>query len=185
MKATAMKLGLGMAMATATVVGCAAPSAEDDAQGAAPAPAVADGDVTPNDTTVSLNCGVMYPGGPQLPCKPDLRFTQTLVQVWEPNNPQNMAPGYYIHFGFMNDSDKATGPFRVKIKDQYGTILKTQHFADLAAHASTSMLAHGPYTCGWSRTAVLDADFGVDEYSESNNTSTYSYMCPKIILKGL
>lgn len=125
---------------------------------------------------VSLNCGGSLPGLPPPPCVPELRFT-TLYTVVE-QGPIH-APGNYMHFGFMNDSKKAAGPFSVQVKDGAGNVLKTQSFAGLAAGASTSILAHAPLTCGWTRTVVLDSGSQVAEDAEWNNTKTVSNLCKR------
>jgi hypothetical protein len=184
---TALKLGLVMSMAMATVVGCAAPNAADDYLGQEAAPSVDESaaSVATQGTSINLNCGQSIPGLPLMPCAPDLLFGQTYAEVWAPNNAQNMAPGYYLHFGFTNDSEKATGPFSVQIKDKNGFVLKTVQFPGLAAHAGASVTDVAPYACGWSRVVTLDTGSAVAEFSESNNTFTYSHACPRMVAVGL
>ncbi len=184
---TALKLGLVMSMAMATVVGCAAPNAADDEQGTEAAPSVDESAsrVAAQDYVVNLNCGQSIPGLPPMPCSADLVFGQTYAEIWAPNNAQNLAPGYYLHFSFTNDSAKATGPFAVQIKDQNGFILKTVQFPGLAAHAGASVTDVAPYACGWSRVVTLDTGNAVAEFSETNNTFTYSHGCPRQVALGL
>jgi hypothetical protein len=179
-RAAALTLTTGMAMALG---GCAADAQLEDGA----APAVATDDTGAQDYTISLNCRPpLFPGAPANPCKPDLVFgDQMYVIVYAPNNPQNIAPGRYVHFGFTNDSDKPTGPFKVKIKDGYGNVVRTFSYPGLAPHEGAVAIEPAPYACGWSRTAVLDADNEVDEYSESNNSKTYSYACPRIVISGV
>jgi hypothetical protein len=169
---------VGCVIGVLALTGCAADSEERN-----PEPnddgAVADvaGDLNAAAETVSLNCGQSIPGFPPLPCNPDLRFGQMLVEVVQPGG--NTAPGNYLWYQVLNDSKKAAGAFKARIKDGNGTTLQTYSFAGLGAGASTWIVLAAPYSCGWSRVAELDYDNTLVEGAEYNNTNTYSYPCQR------
>ncbi len=169
--------GLGCAAVLAMVgilTGCAAEPGHDEVESS-----LLDGvetESTMKGDYVTLNCGKSLPGFPAPACLPELRFTTLLTQVEQGGI---LAPGNYLHFGFMNDSQKAAGPFSVQVKDAGGNVLKTQSFAGLAAGASTEIIAYAPLACGWTRTVVLDAANQVVEDAEWNNTKTVSQLCTR------
>jgi hypothetical protein len=114
-----------------------------------------------------------------------LKFTTRLVITYKPNNAQNIAPGHYTYYNFVNDTDAPTPPFKAKVKDGMGNVIKTIDFPAFAAHQGGSVYDVAPYECGWSRTVELDTENSVGEYSESNNTTTYQKRCvvmPPVVL---
>lgn len=136
----------------------------------------------PEGTTATINCATMPPGFPQPPCRPDLTFGQTAVEIVEPGT--NIAPGYYVHFQIRNESKKPSGPFKVRIKDAAGSTLTTYSFSGLAANGQVYAPTYAPSTCGWTRTIDVDIDGEVDEASEYNNTNSYGYACQRGLPKG-
>lgn len=168
--------GAASLLALAAVLsGCAADGAREDVEESLADDAL--GEVSTKGTSYTLNCGTSLPGFPSPPCYPELTFTTTLTEVVQPGG--NIAPGYYIHFGFKNESKKAAGPFEVRISDAWGATLQTVPFSGLAAGASTSVIAYAPLDCGWRRTVTLDSSNTVGEANEANNTSTYSNLCTR------
>lgn len=168
----ALKLGLVLAM-----VGCAASPASAESEANTDAMPEVETNMTAPADTISLNCGQTLPGFPPLPCKPELKLTNTITEIWAPGNPQNLAPGHYIHFNFVNDSEKAAGAFRVHVKDGAGNVVSTLDVPGLLPHQGASIVNVAPYACGWSRTAVLDVNGAVDEADETNNTASYQKRC--------
>lgn len=172
-------LGAALLLVTGVVVsGCAADAAPEANDGVEAS--MLDGIATESSTkgtTYTLNCATTLPGLPQPPCYPELTFTQMATQIVAPGG--NLAPGYYIQFGFKNESKKAAGPFDVKVSDGAGATLQTIPFAGLAAGASTYVIVYAPYECGWRRTVTLDSGNTVAEAIEWNNSSTYSNLCSR------
>lgn len=178
-----MKIGFhglgcaGLLVAVGLSTGCAVDGAHEGDGVEASLLDGAEGEMSMKGETYTLNCAGSLPGFPAPPCLPELTFTQTATQIIEPGG--NLAPGYYIQFGFKNDSKKAAGPFDVRITDAAGNTIQTVPFAGLAAGASTSVIAYAPYECGWKRTVILDSSNKVAEAVEWNNTSTYSNLCKR------
>jgi hypothetical protein len=169
---------VGCVVGVLALTGCAADSSEQSEKpGDNGAVANVADDVNAAADTVSLNCGQSIPGFPPLPCNPDLRFGQMLVEEVQPGG--NTAPGNYLWYQVLNDSKKAAGAFNARITDGNGKTLQTYSFAGLGAGASTWIVFAAPYTCGWSRVAELDYGNTVAEAAEYNNTNTYSYACQR------
>lgn len=171
-------VGMGLFASFAALGGCAAPAESEQGEGLASlVNDDADG-VKATGETVSLNCGgIALPGFPSLPCLPDLRFGQLASYVVEPGG--QLAPGTYIGFKIVNDSDKASGPFAVKVVDHTGKVTNTASFAGLPAHGSTIYTVVAPYACGWTRKAIVDSTSLVTEAAEYNNEQTFAKYCPR------
>lgn len=118
--------------------------------------------------------------GPTLPtwCRADLVVNTAYALVYEPGNPQNYAPGYYITFGIKNTGLLSAGPSTAEIRDQAGVLLKTVPVPALAPGAGASASIVAPYPCGWKRTLTLDTTHAVAEANEGNNTWVYNHSCP-------
>lgn len=173
-------LGAAMLLVTAGLLGGCAAGAPHEGEGEGVDGAMLDGvesETSMKGTTYTLNCAGTIPGLPPPPCNPELTFTQTATEIVQPGG--NLAPGYYIYFGFKNDSQKAAGAFDVKISDGAGATLQTIPFPGLAAGASKYVIAYAPLACGWRRTVTLDSGNTVAEAVEWNNTSTYSNLCSR------
>ena len=170
-------VGMGLLASFAALGGCAAPAESEQGEGLASLIDDEAGGVKAAGETVSLNCSPGLPGLPTFPCLPDLRFGQLASYVVEPGG--QLAPGTYIGFKIVNDSDKAAGPFAVKVVDYTGKVTNTASFAGLPAHGSTTYTVVAPYACGWTRKAIVDSTGLVTEAAEYNNEQTFAKYCPR------